>query len=324
VARDTDLDRTRRYSTGEVKRLLGILEPTTDRLFAKARAVLGQDRAKRCLDLAKLSPLSRRWVATSAVAALVVGTGELGPDWWARGHEELGEDHKWVQKGIPDVLLNYGHGDAETEDGGSCLAQLGDWVADDAADKTWGRPIDRVDMSRPIADGRVGLPDGASAGDRLTAIFAPGGRVWVEVIDLNAEPDGDGPPRAAGRARLVSRLAERNYHDVAIVRSAWTMANSTGPIRLPGETPGRNSDPFSDTIDADSSRRLYDWAKANAITPRELSGPWRTKDALWSARLKLGLLYGRPGAWVTFDEAVVAVIDDDRTALADLLVTLER
>jgi hypothetical protein len=93
---------------------------------------------------------------------------------------------------------------------------------------------------------------------------------------------------------------------------------------LPGETAGRPSDPFSDHLDHDSSRRLYSWAVANGASKGDLAGPWRTKDALWTARFRLGLPYSRPGAWYLFDEAVAAAIDGDREALADALAALEQ
>lgn len=155
-------------------------------------------------------------------------------------------------RGAPDTLLDAGHGDEETEDSGSCLALLGGWIADDAADKEWGRPVDRVDMSDPRVDGRVTLPEGVSVGDRLTASFAPGGRVWVDVVERDGAASPEAGRRGRGRSRLGSRLAERWYHEVAEVRSAWSMATATGPIRLPGETAGRASDPFADSIDHDA------------------------------------------------------------------------
>jgi hypothetical protein len=119
-------------------------------------------------------------------------------------------------------------------------------------------------------------------------------------------------------------LAEKQYHDVAKVRSAWAIAFGAGPIRLPGETAGRPSDPFADNLDHDSSRRLYIWAVANGASKADLAGPWRTKDALWTARFRLGLPYGRPGVWFVFDDAVAAAIDGDREVLADALATLEQ
>ena len=322
---DTDLERTRRFSLAEVKRLLAMVDPNADKLFAKARTVLGAERAARCLELARLAPLTGRWVPTSAVAQLVVGTMDVGADWWARPHEELDASRVWAQTGTPDALLEAGHGDAETEDGDSCLALLGRWIADDAADKEWGRPVDRVDMSDPRVDGRIVLPDGAKAGDRLTAIFAPGGRVWVDVVEREGAGAVASHPatRGAAHSRLGSRLAERRYHGVAEVGPAWSMATAIGPIRLPGETAGRSSDPFSDQIDHDASRRLFEWAKGQGIAANVLIGPWRTKDALWAARHRIGLPYGRPGPWVTFDDAVVAAVDGDRGTLMSALADLD-
>jgi hypothetical protein len=313
---DPDLDKTRRFAAGEVKRLLAIADPTVDRLFAKAKTVLGQDRSNRCLDLARMAPLSRRYVPVSAVAALVVGTGQLGIEWWARPHEELTEPQVWSSKGSPDALLDAGHGDPKTEDGGSCLAELAGWIADAAADNLWGRPIDYVDTTDPRVDGRVLLPDDAAAGDRLIANAGPGVRVWADVVEHTGVTVG-------GQTLLGTRLAEKRYHDVAKVRSAWAIAFGAGPIRLPGETAGRPSDPFADNLDHDSSRRLYVWAVANGANKADLAGPWRTKDALWTARFRVGLPNSRPGAWMIFDDAVAAAIDGDREVLADALAALE-
>lgn len=313
---DPDLERTRRYAVAEVRRILGMTEPTPDRLFALARKVIGQDRANLCLDLAKQAPLTRRWVPAAAMASLVAGTQELGPEWWTRMHQELTADRQWADKGLPDKLLTAGHGeDPDNEDGGSCLALLGEWISDDAADNAWGRPVDWVDMAQPRTNGVV-LPPEARAGDRLTAIYAPGGRIWVDVVEHEG---GSG----AGRSRLGTRLAERKLHDVALIRSAWSMSTSGAPTRLPGEMPGRQSDPFSDKIDAVDSRHLFEWAVAHGANAREIAGPWRTKDALWSARLKMGLLYGRPGVWIAFDDAVVALVDGNDGALGDALNSLE-
>jgi hypothetical protein len=265
-----------------------------------------------------LAPLTRRWVPTAAIAGLVAGTQSLGTEWWIAQHEELSPALVWEGLGKPDALLQAGHGDPKgdrkTEDGGSCLAQLGQWISDDAADKEWGRPVDRVDTNDPRVDGRIGVPVGARAGDRVTAAFAPGGRVWADVVDLNA--GSEQPPR------LGTRLAERRYHDAAQVQSAWALAMGTAPIRLPGETVGRNSDPFADKLAAVDSRRLYEWAVAHGANARELAGPWRTKDALWSARLRMGLLYSLPGVWLAFDDAVVALVDGNEAALNDALNAL--
>jgi len=312
---DPNLDRTRRFSVAEVKRILGLAEPTTDRLFTRARAVLGQDRAGSCLELARLAPLTRRHIPTSSIASLVAGTAELGPDWWTTSHQEFTPERSWLPLGTPDAVLAAGHADSEKEAGGSCLSDLGSWIADDAADRDWGRPVDRVAAGTPLVEGGVVLPPDARPGDRLSVAFAPGGRIWVDVV----ERDG---ARGRGPGRFSTRPAERRVHDVAEVRSAWAMAVSAAPIRLPGETQGRASDPYGAKLDPTDSRSLFEWAVAHGANGRELAGPWRTKDALWTARLRLGLPFSRPGAWVTFDEAVAALIDDDGAELSRAFAAL--
>jgi hypothetical protein len=327
---DPGLESTRRFALGEVKRVLGLTEAGTDRLFAKAKTALGPDRTAQCLDLARQARLTDRWIPVSAVAALIAGTHVLGPEWWTRVHEELDDSLAWLPRGIPDKLLTAGHGDKATEEGGSSLDLLARWIADDAADKDWGRPVDRVDVNDPRVDGRVGVPKGASAGDRVTAIFATGGRIWVDIVDRNAEPAEGGAagapqvsaPKPGAAPRLGTRLAERRFHDVAQVRSAWSLATSAAPIRLPGETAGRATDPYAVKLEADISRRLFDWAKGQGATAQQLAGPWRTVDGLWSARLRLGVIYGLPGSWVAFDDAVIAAVDDDRPALQEAISAL--
>lgn len=315
MAGDPGLESTRRYSIAEVKRILGIADPTIDRLFARARAVLGQERATQCLELARLAPLTRRHVPASAIASLVAGSVVLGTEWWLAPHEELGDDREWAARAIPERVLTAGHDDAEIEDGGSCLATLAEWIADDAATKQWGRPIDVFDGPYPPNDSAPPLPHDARAGDRLTVAVGPGCRVMVDVVAREGHV-------AHGMSHLDSKFGERVVHDVALVRSAWAMATSGAPVRLPGEMAGRHGDPFSSKLDASDSRSLFEWAVANGANGRELAGPWRTKDALWSARLRLGLPFSRPGAWLTFDEAVVALVDDDEPALSAALADL--
>jgi hypothetical protein len=315
MAADPGLESTRRYSIVEVKRILGIADPTIDRLFARARAVLGQERATECLELARLAPLTRRHVPASAIASLVAGSVVLGTDWWLAPHEELDASREWVSRGVPDRVLAAGHDDPETEDGGSCLATLAAWIADDAATKQWGKPIDRFDGPYPPKDSAAVLPHDARAGDRLTVAVGPGCRVMVDVFAKEGQV-------SHGMSRLDSTFGERVVHDVALIRSAWTMATSGAPVRLPGEMAGRHGDPFSSKLEASDSRCLFEWAVANGANGRDLAGPWRTKDALWSARLRLGLPFSRPGAWLTFDEAVVALVDDDERALSAALADL--
>jgi hypothetical protein len=71
MSSDLQVDRTRRFSAADVRRLVGITEPSADRIFGQARVVLGRDRADHCLELARLAPLSRRWVPPGPSRRLV-------------------------------------------------------------------------------------------------------------------------------------------------------------------------------------------------------------------------------------------------------------
>ncbi|MFC7583497.1 hypothetical protein ACFQYP_06755 [Nonomuraea antimicrobica] len=67
-----------------VRNLLGEERPTADRLIDAVRPVLGDDRTGRTLELALGASLTRRSAELAALAALLVGTRELGRDWWTR------------------------------------------------------------------------------------------------------------------------------------------------------------------------------------------------------------------------------------------------
>jgi hypothetical protein len=69
------------------------------------------------------------------------------------------------------------------------LAALGSWVADDAADAQWGRPVDVVDLNNPRTDDRAVLPDGAKPGDRFVAAWDAGGRTYVHVVERTSPAD---------------------------------------------------------------------------------------------------------------------------------------
>jgi hypothetical protein len=60
----TSLDRSRHIAAGVAKRLLRIERLNAEALFDVARTALGAERAERCLELARLAPLTRRSVAT--------------------------------------------------------------------------------------------------------------------------------------------------------------------------------------------------------------------------------------------------------------------
>jgi len=323
MSENRSLERSRQLAAAEARRLLGISELTQEALFELAGEVLGHARAQRCLELAFLAPLSRRSIPTSAVAQLIVGTRAVGPEWWSRMPETWVADLRRVHTGTPDALLTVGHDVLNSdEDGGSCLAALANWVADDAADAQWGRPIGYVDLNDPQADDRVVLPEHAKPGDRFVASFDPGGRVWVDVVERADSIDplekGENRQRSIG-----SRLAEHKHHDSAGAGWAWAIATDVGPVRLPGEIAGSPNDPFTMVLDSGIARQLFGWAADHGATVEELGTMWETKADLWSARFRLELA-GRDAAWWQFGLAASAALDDDTVALDEALSRLDR
>jgi hypothetical protein len=108
------------------------------------------------------------------------------------------------------------------------------------------------------------------------------------------------------------------------------MATDTGPIRFPGETAGRPTDPFAAPLDYTVADRLRVWAAKNGATAKQLGGPWHSKDDLWSARFRLGLPYSSPatspkwpGTWLEFDRAASAAVDGDTATLQQALNNLD-
>jgi hypothetical protein len=302
----------------EAKRLMGLAVLTEDALFDLARAVLGQERGARCLELARLAPLTRRWWATSATASLIVGTRALGTEWWSTIHRDL-TGRRWIARGTPDEYLAANPDDPwSRRQCGSCLATLGVWVADDAANAEWGMPIDFVDFNDDEPDDRVVLPDGARPGDRFVATWDPGSLIEVHVVERAGPPDPSAERRGTRRGRLGTRLGEAWVHDATEAGWAWGMATDTGPIRLPGEIPGTPTDPFAADLDPAVAERLRAWAARNRATADELGGAWSTKDDLWSAWFRLGGPYYTQ-TWWQFGKAATAAVDGDDAGLVEAL-----
>ncbi|WP_345387166.1 hypothetical protein [Nonomuraea salmonea] len=67
-----------------VRNLLGEERPTAERLIGDVSPVLGAERTERTLELARGAQLTRRSAELAALAALLVGTRELGEQWWSR------------------------------------------------------------------------------------------------------------------------------------------------------------------------------------------------------------------------------------------------
>jgi len=287
VSEGPDVEGTRAFARDEVLRLLGIDEAGAHELFELAADVLGARRAGRCSELVRRASLTLRAHATASVAALIAGTRELGETWW----EATG-----------DELLAAG-GDDDP------LAVLGSQISDACADERWGAAIAEVDLNDPRSDDRVPLPADARPGDDYVASFDPGCRVVVEVV----ERDGV----------LGSVLGDLRYDATSETRWAWEMAIDVGPIRLPGEIAGTDSDPFAAPLDQRAAVRLRAWAGEHEPDAERLGGPWRTRADLWEARFRLGLPYERATEWWPFEIVTRAAVDGDERQLGYALARLD-
>jgi hypothetical protein len=253
---------TRGKAAQQARDILGIDDLGTTELFHLADTILDPQRSARCLELSRGVRLTRRSAATSAVAEVIVGTRDLGIEWWSRPHQEMTGPGIWLGRGTPDELL--AASPDSPKDAEQQITRLGYWAADDAADAKWGRPIDFVDLNDPHADDRLHLPEGVAEGDRVIASFDPGARVWASIVRRD-KPDEAAPDRAGYRRNsLGSVLGEHEFIDVADVGWAYAIATNTGPIYLPGETAGGHGDPFMDLVQPEAAERLRSWALQHA------------------------------------------------------------
>jgi hypothetical protein len=95
-----------------------------------------------------------------------------------------------------------------------------------------------------------------------------------------------------------------------------------GPIRLPGELAGTDSDPFAEQLDSEVSEQLWEWAAAHEDDRDQVGDRWITKADLWEARFRLGVPWRRLGDWHWFDNASRAAMDGEGTALGPALSEL--
>jgi len=257
----------------------------------------------------------------STVAEVIVGTRDLGMDWWLRPHQEMTGPGIWLSRGTPDELLAAAPdspNDAERQ-----LTHLGSWAADDAADTKWGRPIDFVDLNDPRADDRLHLPEGVAEGDRVIASFDPGARVWAAIVRRDKSEDAAQDREGYRRNGLGSVLAEQEFINVAEVGWAYAIATNTGPTYLPGETPGGYGDPFTELVQPEAAERLSGWALEHDRRIAEQCR-WLTRGDVWSAYFRLGLPYSRTGEWWPFERAATAVVDGDLAEIETRLMDLSQ
>ena len=268
-----------------MQNLLGEELPTAEALIRDARSILGGDRTDRCIELALGAQLTRRSSELASLAALVVGTEDLGTVWW--------QSPRGGKLPAPDEVLGTAAAIEPWTDL-TVLEMLAAWIADDAADALWGEAVADVDLNSWQAEDRISLPEDAKAEDRLVVHFDAGGR-----IDALVTRRGDGT--------LGSNLdfSSLRYSRPAEAQWSWGVAAGLGPHRLPGESP----DPYARPVDPEAVRVLRDWADRHGATPEHLGADWRTVGDVVAAIERVDWMW-RSGEWFGWWRGVSALVDD--------------
>lgn len=268
-----------------VRNLLGEDHPTADALIAAVRPVIGDERCDRCVGLALGASLTRRSAELAALAALLVGTRELGEQWWTRP--------RGGKLPAPDEVLHTAVAIEPWTDL-TALEMLAAWVSDDAADELWGRPVAQVDLNSWQAEDRFGLPPGVRPGQRLVVHFDAGGR--LDAVVTRRSDDNLGSNLDFHSLRY-SRPAEAQW--------SWGVAAGLGPHRLPGEKP----DPYARRVDAYAARVLRAWALRHGVTDQQLGERWETVGDVVAAIERVDWMW-RSGEWFGWWRGASALVDD--------------
>ncbi|MEV4892324.1 hypothetical protein AB0K48_23345 [Nonomuraea sp. NPDC055795] len=268
-----------------VRNLLGEDRPTAELLIGDATPVLGHERTSRCLDLALGASLTRRSAELAAIAALLVGTRELGETWWSQT--------RGGKLPAPDEVLRTAVAIEPWTDL-TALEMLGAWIADDAADQLWGRPVAQVDLNSWQAEDRFDLPDGVKPGQRLVVHFDAGGRLDA-VVTRRADDD------------LGSNL---DFHSLRYSRPAeaqwsWGVAAGLGPHHLPGDSP----DPYARKVDQRAVGILRAWALRHGVGQDLLGPAWETVGDVVAAIERVDWMW-RSAEWFGWWRGASALVDD--------------
>ncbi|MFD1934017.1 MULTISPECIES: hypothetical protein [Nonomuraea] len=268
-----------------INNLLGEERPTAAALIADARAALGEDRTSRCLELALGASLTRRSAELSSLAALVVGVRDLGGTWW--------ETERGGKLPAPVEVLHTAAAIEPWTDL-TVLEMLAAWIADDAADTLWGRPVAEVDLNSWQAEDRIRLPGGVGPGQRLVVHFDAGGRLDAVVT---RRPDGE----------LGSNLdfSSLRYSKPAEAQWSWGVAAGLGPHRLPGEDP----DPYARPVADDAVRILREWALRHGATHEQLGTSWTSVGDVVAAIERVDWMW-RSAEWFGWWRGASALVDD--------------
>jgi hypothetical protein len=298
----------------EAQKLLGVSEISVTALANRARVILGSERTASIFALIKKAPLSRRSMLLPCLAELVVGTQYMGLAWWGRpALDDLGEDDPTLA--VPDQLLARANFDYK-------LMQIAAWLVDEAADQTWGIPVDHVDLNEGRLYDRVRLPESAKIGERLLVSFDSGGRVWAEVVEKTTPGSKLEEKLGFRRGVLGTKLLDTFYHPAAEIWWQWAVTQGDEPLRLPDEIPGTSSDPFGVPVGQLAVEKLTNWLRARGLDEAESGLPWANKADLWRARGRLDLPTGRTSDWLPLDRAILALLDNEPDTLIQALAEL--
>ncbi|MFI9835860.1 hypothetical protein ACIHFD_02420 [Nonomuraea sp. NPDC051941] len=268
-----------------VRNLLGDERPTAETLIVDVRPVLGDERTGRTLGLALGASLTRRSAELAAIAALLVGTRELGEEWWSRP--------RGGKLPAPDEVVRTAVAIEPWTDL-TALEMLAAWISDDAADQLWGRPVAEVDLNSWHAEDRFRLPPGVKPGQRLVVHFDAGGRLDAVVT---RRPDEDLGSNLDFHSLRYSRPAEAQW--------SWGVAAGLGPHRLPGEDP----DPYAREVPAAAGGVLRAWAVRHGATREQLGERWETVGDVVAAIERVDWMW-RSGEWFGWWRGASALVDD--------------
>ncbi|MER5997278.1 hypothetical protein ABT120_01805 [Nonomuraea angiospora] len=268
-----------------VRNLLGDERPTAETLIVDVRPVLGDERTGRTLELALGASLTRRSAELAAIAALLVGTRELGEEWWSRP--------RGGKLPAPDEVVRTAVAIEPWTDL-TALEMLAAWISDDAADQLWGRPVAEVDLNSWHAEDRFRLPPGVKPGQRLVVHFDAGGRLDAVVT---RRPDEDLGSNLDFHSLRYSRPAEAQW--------SWGVAAGLGPHRLPGEDP----DPYAREVPAAAGGVLRAWAVRHGATREQLGERWETVGDVVAAIERVDWMW-RSGEWFGWWRGASALVDD--------------
>ncbi|WP_061292110.1 hypothetical protein [Herbidospora cretacea] len=279
--------------------LLGEDRPTAGTLLREAQAVLGRERTRRVADLVRLAPLTRRSAELAAVAALLVGTDELGGGWWTVSRDgKLPAPEEALVKARPIEPW----GDL------TVLETLAAWISDDVADTLWGPPVGTADLNSWQAEDRVPVPPGAKAGGKLVVAFDAGGRLDAMVV---RRLDDELGTNLDFNSLRYARPAEAQW--------SWGVAAGLGPHPLPGEEPS----PYAKEIDPKTGHVLREWTLRHGAAPDETGPAWQTVGDVVAAVERLDWMW-RSAEWFAWWRAVSALVDGLDEQLTDRLHDLAR